>query len=273
MKESSITAFCRLLGVSADTLRYYERRQLLCAARNPDNQYRTYAREDALDIWNLYMLRSLDMRIQDMSELRARGSFREQRAFLHERERALEREIKKLRAKRRRLRQLSALFDLADGARRPRLEESMQGHCAVYVMDGQDKSESISPDLMSAWVSAMPYTYIALSIPCESLIKRPETFQVRVGLGILEGNLDKTDYDLRENAEYTPPQGKNMCLALATGNVFELGTDDLLPLYQEMEARSLVPAGPASGRVVCSSCRAGSPQHLIVLSVPVEPGR
>lgn len=271
MKEYNIAAFCRLLGVSADTLRYYERRKLLCAARNPENSYRTYTRQDALDVWNLYMLRSLDMGLREMAELRGQGSFEAQSAFLQGQERALEKEIQRLRKKKRRIQQLSVLYDLACGVGRPRLVESMQGHYAVYVIDGEKQDDSRGLAAMSAWVKGMPFSYIALSIPQESLAARPEIFPVRIGLGVLEENLEKAGRGLSKNAEYMPPQGKNMCFAFITENVFGLGAKDLLPLYQQMEAGKLRLAGPASGRVVCSSCRAGNPQYLIALSVPVAP--
>ena len=56
-----ISEFCRLLGVSTDTLRYYERCKLITTEKDPDNQYRSFSREDGLAIWNLHMLRSMDM--------------------------------------------------------------------------------------------------------------------------------------------------------------------------------------------------------------------
>ena len=40
-----ISEFCRLLGVSTDTLRYYERCELLTTQKNPDNSYRTFSQQ------------------------------------------------------------------------------------------------------------------------------------------------------------------------------------------------------------------------------------
>ena len=45
----SIGEFARLVGVSADTIRYYEKLGLCSSARNPGNNYRRYDERDALD--------------------------------------------------------------------------------------------------------------------------------------------------------------------------------------------------------------------------------
>lgn len=270
MKRYNIAAFCRMLGVSADTLRYYEREKLLCTARNPENRYRTYTKEDALDVWNLFMLRSLDMGLQDMAQLRGQGSFEAQSEFLHEQERILEQEIIRLRMRKYRIRQLSVLYDLASDVGKPQLRKAMQGHYAVYIFNGQDIAENNKESPMPSWVSGMPFTYIALSISYENLIAQPHTFPVRIGLGVLEENIKKTSCDLRKSAEYVPPIGENLCFAFVVRNVFEIGREDLLPLYLEAETRRLHITGPASGRIICSSCRARNPEYLIALSVPVE---
>ena len=80
-----IGEFCRLLGVSPDTLRYYERRRLISTHKNPENQYRTFTKQNALDIWNLQMLRSLDMGLKDIDALHGQDTFEEQARWLHDR--------------------------------------------------------------------------------------------------------------------------------------------------------------------------------------------
>ena len=78
-----ISEFCRLLGVSTDTLRYYERCELLTTQKNPDNSYRTFSQQVKLAIWDLHMLRSMDITCKAIPKIRQQGSYQAQTPYLH----------------------------------------------------------------------------------------------------------------------------------------------------------------------------------------------
>ena len=55
----------KLLGTTKDTLRYYEKEELISPSRD-DNGYRNYSHEDIRIIKNIIMLRSFDLSIEDI---------------------------------------------------------------------------------------------------------------------------------------------------------------------------------------------------------------
>ena len=56
----------KLLGTTKDTLRYYEKEELISPSRD-DNGYRNYSHEDIRIIKNIIMLRSFDLSITEIS--------------------------------------------------------------------------------------------------------------------------------------------------------------------------------------------------------------
>ncbi|HSK69508.1 MAG TPA: MerR family DNA-binding transcriptional regulator [Candidatus Limnocylindria bacterium] len=264
-----IGEFCRLLGISADTLRYDEKRSLLRMPKDPGNGYRSFSEQDAPDVWNLFMLKSLDMNLQEIGALRKGGSFEAQIQYLDDREASLEAEITRLTAKRDRVRELSRLYNLLHSAGQAHLEERMPAHYALYAFgDGCAPCGRTLAEI-GAWTACLPYTYIAVEISKESLTGEADSLGVRVGLGILAENVQKAGLAPCPEAVYTPA-GARACIAVRSPDVFGLAREALDPLYAFLSERDLRVTGPVAGRIVCSSCREKHPEYVIALSVPVE---
>jgi DNA-binding transcriptional MerR regulator len=264
-----ISEFCRILGVSPDTLRYYERCSLLSTSKNPENNYRTFTRKDALDIWNLHMLRSLDMGLRDIEGLRLQGTIESQTKHLHMRENALTNEIERLIAKRDRLRQLTILYDAVQCEKQVHFQKQNPANYALFVLgDGCRPNEKIILEI-SHWVSSLPFTYIAVEISLSSLIDQSEDIAVCIGLGILEENLEKTGLVPPNEAVYTS-QGPCVFMKVCTNDVFSLRKKDLTPLYAFLEENHMHITGPASGRIICSNCKAEKTEYILGFFVPVN---
>jgi len=58
-----------MAGVSARTLRWYDRIGLLCPKRDPANGYRIYDREAALRLQQIMLLRELDLPLEEIRQL------------------------------------------------------------------------------------------------------------------------------------------------------------------------------------------------------------
>ncbi len=264
-----IGEFCRLIGVSPDTLRYYERLDLLSAIKNPQNNYRSFTREDAPDIWNLLMLRSLDMGLRDIEEIRRHGSFESQSKYLQMRESALTNEIERLIAKRERLRQLSRLYDAVHYVDKAPIQKTAPANYALFVLgDGCEPNEQVLSEI-SRWINCLPFTYFAAEIPFASLVDQREELTVRLGLGILEENLDKANIVPPKEALYTPAL-LSVRMAVCTRDVFSLCKKDLAPLYAFLKENHMRILGAASGRIICSNCKAKDPEYILGFSVPVN---
>ena len=263
-----ISEFCRLLGVSTDTLRYYERCKLITTEKDPDNQYRSFSREDGLAIWNLHMLRSMDMSCNDIRQLRLKADYESQTNYLHQRADELAVVIDKLMAKHKRLLQLAQLHALANDVGIVRLLPESSAHWALYVLGDGCAEAATSAKETAHWVDCLPFTYFSLEISESSLLTPTKKLQIRIGLGILAENVLPAGLTLCADAIYTPPQ-KQVCMVIRTHDVFKISHRDMKPLYAYIAENQLRIAGPATGRILNSDGHMIKPEYRVVLGIPV----
>lgn len=263
-----IGEFCRLLGVSPDTLRYYDKCGLLLTDKNPQNKYRSFSKQDALDIWNLHMLRSMDMGLSDISKLRKQGALEVQTKYLHQREAALKAEIEKLSAKRERLLQLTKLYDLIHEVDNVNINYAMPANYALYVLGDNTPVGNQVLEQISQWTACLPFTYVAVEIPLKSLMGPEEKLSVRLGIGILEKNLQKVDLVPSDETVFYP-QAATAQTTIRTCDVFGLSKKDLASYYDFLEQNRLRVIGPAAGRIICSTCHSENQEYIIAVGAPV----
>ena len=56
----------KFLGITADTLRYYEKEGIVTPCRNPENGYREYSFEDIFLLSDVMFYRSVDMSLEEI---------------------------------------------------------------------------------------------------------------------------------------------------------------------------------------------------------------
>ncbi|MCR0205043.1 MerR family transcriptional regulator [[Clostridium] innocuum] len=74
METYKISQIARLLGLSSDTIRFYEKKGLVHPATNPDNQYREYNLNNILELLDIIYYRHLDISLNDIQSICTSGS-------------------------------------------------------------------------------------------------------------------------------------------------------------------------------------------------------
>lgn len=59
----------RLTGVTSQNIRFYEKKGLICPARNFSNNYREYSDKDLADLKTIRLLRKLDLSLEDIGKI------------------------------------------------------------------------------------------------------------------------------------------------------------------------------------------------------------
>ncbi|PEL81516.1 MerR family transcriptional regulator [Bacillus wiedmannii] len=98
----TIGQVAKFLGVSRDTLKFYEEKDLVKPKQNVENGYRKYNHFDIYDITTVNFYREIDIEIKKIQELRKSKSIEEIKSLLEEKEQEVLEEIeyKKLLLKR-----------------------------------------------------------------------------------------------------------------------------------------------------------------------------
>lgn len=66
-KQYSIKEVSRILGIPKDTLRYYDRIGLVSPSRE-HNSYRSYSKEDLIDLMNIQIMKYADFSLEEIKE-------------------------------------------------------------------------------------------------------------------------------------------------------------------------------------------------------------
>lgn len=89
----TIGQVANFLGVSRDTLKFYEEKELVKPEQNMENGYRKYNHFDIYDITTVNFYREIDIEIKKIQELRKRKSIKGIQSILEEKEQEVLREI------------------------------------------------------------------------------------------------------------------------------------------------------------------------------------
>lgn len=86
----------KFYGVSHDTIRVYDRKDILSPIKNIDNNYRLYTKEDFIAMDYLMRMRRLDLPLDEIRQILKSGDIRETNRILSEHEDELENTIQTL---------------------------------------------------------------------------------------------------------------------------------------------------------------------------------
>ncbi|MFA6505773.1 MAG: MerR family transcriptional regulator [Treponemataceae bacterium] len=96
--------FCRLTGISAETLRHYAECGIIDTVDIETNNYKKYSAKNAMDVLHARMCRGLEIPIPNII-LKAGGSLDEQESLMRRHEAVLQIEARQLSLKLERMRQ------------------------------------------------------------------------------------------------------------------------------------------------------------------------
>ncbi|EEL50558.1 Transcriptional regulator, MerR [Bacillus cereus Rock3-44] len=89
----TIGQVAKFLGVSRDTLKFYEEKELVKPKQNIENGYRKYNHFDIYDITTVNFYREIDIEIKKIQELRKGKEIEEIKTLFEEKERDVLKEI------------------------------------------------------------------------------------------------------------------------------------------------------------------------------------
>lgn len=269
-----VNEFSRRLGLPASKVRYYDRSGMYQGQRGANN-YRDFTDNDALDAYLAQSLRSIDLSMEETTlAVRSYEPF-QMYHWLTGRIGSLREEITMAQAKLERLEQLRE-FTVAYGTNLPREEafpgRALQEH-AVYSIRTFGSYTKVNDEVLEAAAAlggCMPYSYIALSIPGESLFRGEAPLPVGIGLGIREKNLERFGLTPSPVMDCFPG-GPHLILFLEREDVFHLTCADLRPLLDGAAARGLRLRGDLTGRISFAREKEGRRFYCLSVRCRTEP--
>lgn len=98
MKEQTFTIgqVEKITGISKDRLRNYDKKRILAPAKQEDNQYRNYGLSDIIEIMGIEYLRTMDIGLTEIKDIRETGDISQLYHVLLKKEHEISEKIKSL---------------------------------------------------------------------------------------------------------------------------------------------------------------------------------
>lgn len=251
-----VTEFSQRVGIHASRIRYYDRMGIIRGDRR-DNNYRDFTPQDAFSLYNAWMLRSYGIGLEECAEVQ-HGDVHDMASVL---ERYIDRTIQEMERQEKlllRLRTMHSFCTLFEHPKERIHSRYLSSSYAIFTFGkGVMMDEQMEKDVRTL-VEHMPYSYVVIQVPKESILSCREKLDVQIGVGILEENLEHLSLSIpsAERREETDI----LELLLEKENPLEITRSDIQPLLDEMEKQGL-PITNLTGRVYCSYERDGKTMH------------
>lgn len=266
-----IGEFSALLGISKDTLRLYEKHDIVKPMKDENNNYRYFSDLDARDMLMSRWYRSLQIPLQDVAQLMKESPLEKILDSVEESRCQLAESIR---------RSTMLLGKLAELAEEIQNIEGNLFKCALkarpglYRIQQTDKNNLLNTkgtegviNMLMEW---LPYTFYCFCIEQEVFVSESFSLDYGWGLTISEEDVRLLDIDLEEGVlEYIPP---SPCLSavILSPNDEHFTKDSLQFMLEALEEQELAVAGDVTGRLMLTEKRNDMKRSYLEIMIPVN---
>ena len=248
-QKYSIGTMAKLMGISAEAIRYYESRNIISPVRDPETGYRYY------NTWDFHMLlrarhyQNYGFSLEEIAELFRSHELAEIRGKMVDQEEMIQQEIIRQMNLLKRIRQSQqVLYDAKESVGKFRIEERP----GIYRMNTQKnytlfkKKEQL--DLISEWTEKEPFVF-SCAVFYQKNIEKGET-EFDFGMGLREEYAQFLNVKESELVQYYPPcLCVHTCVPSRSGKYLSL--ESLKEGFRYLEQNGLSLAGDIVTQVAC----------------------
>lgn len=265
-----IGAFSKRCGLSTDTLRYYEKKNLLRTKHEADNDYRYYTDRDLLTVMNICAMRSIDVPVSKLSHDQSPHTLDGAQQQYGQRIAELNEEISRLTAQRDRLVMLEQeLRECRERLNMP--EDAICRHTWRMTYPDGELTPS-QADLIEKWMAHMPHVHLSFrtQIPENFWQLDGNTrFDAQISIGVLAKYVEQFSL---------PTQGARLsggwCVArsiLCVSDPFAPKASEIEPIMRYIRDTGRAPSGFIQYRLRYIDHTHGSePLYYLAAVVPIK---
>lgn len=278
-----IGEFASILGVTSDTLRLYEKHNIVKPVKDESNSYRYFNDLDVRDLLMSRWYRSLRFPLQDVAGLMQASSLEGITDKIKDSRLELEEEV----------RRLTRLLSKVTG-----LEQEMKAvpdrlnRCILKQMPGlyrirqTERNSLIRSEalhrLVNAWMELLPFTFYCFRMetgeaeqpnqsgrPEQPDQQNGEAFNYSWGLTLTEQDALELAAETGEQTEYLPPA---LCIStvLRTSAEEHLNRESFRPLYRYLEEYGYTAAGEVFGKILLTEKGPEGSRSYLEVNLPVK---
>ncbi len=233
--------FCKMAGITQETLRHYIDKGLIEPTMVSENGYRKFSNEDILDLWEIRLGVSFGNSLSTLKERSKNNSLENFSEEIIRRKEELYKDLEELQH------QIEMLKEIEYYVERELTETdsvTSENSKAVYrcTYDGSITSEKY----VGSFVNAFPYTSIAVDYTID-ITSGEYIGGSELSLYVMESRKSKLNVENFEELEYLPEM-RSVCMTIVTKTPLLLKYNDFEPLFLELESKKLKP----KSNIICS---------------------
>ncbi|MNO27599.1 HTH-type transcriptional activator TipA [compost metagenome] len=266
-----IGEFASILGVTADTLRLYEKHDIVRPTKDNSNNYRYFNDLDARDLLMSRWYRSMGLPLPEVASLMKESTLEQVIGRIQETQFSLEEEIKRKTMLRNKMNEIhNELREVEASLYRCTLKQ-LPG---MYRLKQTDKNALLKNDnvksLVNTWMDLLPYAFYSFRIEDTGIfISDNNNFDYSWGLTLLEDDAQKFEMDIEEDAEYIPPSHCMSAIMLCTDEKY-ITKSSLQFMIDYIEANHFSIAGDVVGKLLLTEKIEGHNRSYLEVNIPIE---
>ncbi|WP_068784977.1 MerR family transcriptional regulator [Paenibacillus phocaensis] len=265
-----IGEFSSLLGITRDTLRLYEKHDIVKPVKDRRNSYRYFNDLDARDLLMSRWYRSLQIPLQDVAGLIRNASLGDILDKLESSKQELEEEIRK---------STMLLHKLGELSREIQSLERRLYQCRVvnrpglYRLKQTDKNDLLNTKGLEGTINALmevlPYSFYCFRIERDSIESEGDSLDFSWGLSISEDEVSQLGIELDEHLEYIPPS-RCVSSVILSPQSEDFTKESLRFMLEYMAEQRYTISGAATGRLMLTENHIGTKRSFLEIQIPIE---
>ncbi|EOS57899.1 MULTISPECIES: MerR family transcriptional regulator [Paenibacillus] len=265
-----IGEFSSLLGITRDTLRLYEKHDIVRPVKDRHNSYRYFNDLDARDLLMSRWYRSLQIPLQDVASLIQNASLDDILNKMEQSKRELEEEIRKSTMLLHKLDELSREVQNLEG----RLYRCTLGdRPGLYRLKQTDKNHLLNTKGLEGTINALmevlPYSFYCFRIDRDSIESEAEGLEYSWGLSISENEVHQLGITLDEHLEYIPPS-RCVTSVILSPQSEDITKESLRFMLNYINEQHYAISGAVTGRLMLTENHEGTKRSFLEIHIPIE---
>jgi len=266
-----IGEFSSLLGISKDTLRLYEKHDIVRPVKDQNNSYRYFSDLDARDLLMSRWYRSLQIPLQDVAGLIKHSSIDAILKKLESSKRQLEAEIRKNTMLLNKLTELNQNIEAIESSLYRCTLKHVPG---LYRLRQTNKNSLLKNDGLKETVNALmemlPYTFYGFRIERGTILADDSNnLEHSWGITMTEEDAGKLGIEVNDQLEFFPP---TTCVSavIVSPNGENFTKDALQFMLQHIKEHRYFISGDLIGKLILTENQEGHKRSYLEVNIPVS---
>ncbi len=264
----TIGEFAELLGVTVDTLRLYEKYEIIQAIKNKKNNYRYFDDFDARNMLMSRWYRSFQIPIQEAAQLTQQASFESIKETIQKRKMDLEEEVKK---KIMLLEKMNEISENIEDIGRNLNKCTLKKLPGIYRLRQTDKNNLVRDAALvgqvEEWMKLLPYVFFSFRIINTDVLSSVSCFDYNWGLALFENDIKKLSIDIDENVEYIESKSYLSCI-IASCNDY-ITRESVQFMFEHLSINQYTIDGDIFGKIILTENTGSNKQYYLEVDIPI----